>query len=326
MRLSASEKAEIIRIVKRSELGINLTLRRLGIHKRTFYNWYHRYVLYGEQGLLPKRESRIQWNSIPQEVKNIVVDTALESPEVSSREIAVTICDELQTFISESSVYRILKSNGLIEQVEHRFLAAADEYHTKTKFVNEMWQTDFTYFRIVGWGWYYLSTIIDDYSRYIVHWELCSNMAKEDVKRSVAKAVAKAGVSLQNPPKLLSDNGPCYIAKELEVHLRDNYNIKQIHGAPLHPQTQGKIERYHRSMKNRINLHNYYSPSELEQAIGEWVDHYNNCRYHESLQNLTPADVYFGRGEQILELRATIKQNSIEKRRQDYHNFTKLQN
>ena len=165
-----------------------------------------------------------------------------------------------------------------------------------------------------------------DYSRYIVHWELCSNMAKEDVKRSVAKAVAKAGISLQNPPKLLSDNGPCYIAKELEVHLRDKYNIKQIHGAPLHPQTQGKIERYHRSMKNRINLHNYYSPSELELAIGEWVDHYSNCRYHESLQNLTPADVYFGRGEQTLELRATIKQNSLEKRRQDYHNFTKLQN
>ena len=94
----------------------------------------------------------------------------------------------------------------------------------------------------------------------------------------------------------------------------EQYNIKQIHGVPLHPQTQGKIERYHRSMKNRINLHNYYSPSELELAIGEWVDHYNNCRYHESLQNLTPADVYFGRGEQTLELRAIIKQNSIEKR------------
>ena len=167
-----------------------------------------------------------------------------------------------------------------------------------------------------------LVLFVNDYSRYTVHWELCSNMAKEDVKRSIEVAVIKAGVNKQNPPKLLSDNGPCYIAKELEAHLRGNYNIKQIHGAPLRPQTQGKIERYHRSMKNRINLHNYYSPSELDQAIGEWVEYYNNCRYHESLDNLTPADVYDGRGEQILELIRNIKLNSLENRRINYHKIT----
>ena len=95
--------------------------------------------------------------------------------------------------------------------MEHDFVLAADEFHHKTKFPNEMWQTDFTYFKVKGWGWYYLSTVIDDYSRYIIHWELCSSMTSEDVSRTIDKAVEKAGVTLQNPPCLLSDNGPCYM-------------------------------------------------------------------------------------------------------------------
>lgn len=321
MRLSSTEKVEIIRIVKRSELGINTTLKRLGIHKRTFYNWYHRYTLFGEDGLNSKRVSRVQWNSIPQDLKNLVVEIALNSPELSSRELATKIVDEQQMFISESSVYRILKSNGLIEKAEHLFLSAADEYHTKTKFVNQMWQTDFTYFKIIGWGWYYLSTILDDNSRYIVHWELCSNMSKEDVKRSVDRAMDNAGLGKENAPKLLSDNGPCYIANELRMYLNEQYNIQQIHGAPMHPQTQGKIERYHRSMKCVVKLKNYYCPSELEHAIEMWVDYYNHKRYHESLGNLTPADVYFGRGEQILRERKLIKLKTMQQRRKNYHFF-----
>ena len=117
--------------------------------------------------------------------------------------------------------------------------------------------------KVKGWGWYYLSTVIDDYSRYIIHWELCSSMTSEDVSRTIDKAVEKAGVTLQNPPCLLSDNGPCYIASSLKEYLGKVYNIKHIHGKPLHPQTQGKIERYHRSMKNVIKLNHYFCPSEL---------------------------------------------------------------
>lgn len=318
MRLSAAEKAEIIRVVKRSELGVNRTLAKLGIHKRTFYNWYSRWAEGGQSALEPCKFRHQQWNSIPPELKNLVVEVALDAPELSSRELAVTITDEHQLFISESSVYRILKKNGLIEACEHVFVQAADQFHTKTQFVHQMWQTDFTYFKIVGWGWYYLSTVIDDYSRYIVHHELCKTMLKEDVMRTVDRAINKAGLKKQQAPKLLSDNGPCYIAHELKQYLADNHNIKQIHGAPLHPQTQGKIERYHRSMKNVVKLNNYFHPSQLSNAIDAWVNHYNNHRYHESLQNLTPADVYFGRGEKILEQRQILKQEALTERRNLY--------
>jgi putative transposase len=100
-------------------------------------------------------------------------------------------------------------------------------------------------------------------------------------------------------PRLLSDNGPSYVSSELGEWLEDK-GIRHIRGRPYHPMTQGKIERYHCSMKNRILLENYYLPGQLQRSIGEFVDYYNNCRYHESLDNLTPADVYFGRGPAIL--------------------------
>src|SRR5262249_26631680 len=113
---------------------------------------------------------------------------------------------------------------------------------------------------------------------------------------------------------MLSDNGPSYVSSELGKWLEDN-GIRHIRGRPYHPMTQGKIERYHRSMKNRILLDNYYLPGQLEQSIEEFVRYYNNCRYHESLDNLTPADVYFGRGQAILERREKIKRKTIEQRR-----------
>ena len=326
MRLSAEEKAEIILLVSRSQEGISKSLKSLGIHKRTFYNWYHAYSKDGTDGLRPKARSKQQWNRIPDSQRNLVIDTALDFPELSSRELAVKMVDETGVYISESSVYRILKARGLIQPAAHRFMSAADEFHRKTAFVNQMWQTDFTYFHIKGWGWYYLSTILDDYSRYIVHHELCLNMKSEDVMRSVDQAVKHASIKNKHPPKLLSDNGSCYIAKSLQEYLQNEYGIDQLHGKPMHPQTQGKIERYHRSIKSVVNLHHYYSPEQLAEAIDAYVNYYNKERYHESLNNLTPEDVYLGRGEKILKQRRRIKDRTLRARRIHYQNNKLLTN
>ena len=127
-------------------------------------------------------------------------------------------------------------------------------------------------------------------------------------------AVKIVYVTVQNSPNLQSDNGPCYIASSLKRYLSNEYHIKHIHGKPLHPQTQAKIERYHRSMKNVIKLNHYFCPSELEKAIEQWVSYYNERRCYESLHNLTPRDVYIGLSEQINKIRAITKQNSIKKR------------
>ena len=140
-------------------------------------------------------------------------------------------------------------------------------------------------------------------------------MKAEDVKRTVKTAIDKAKLKTKQKPKLLSDNGPCYVSSELKDYLENTENMKHVRGKPLHPQTQGKIERYHSTMKNVVKLNHYYHPDELVEALNKFVENYNNHRYHEALNNLTPADVYFGRTDKILEQRAIIKQQTMAKRR-----------
>ena len=186
MRRSASEKLEIIRLVQDSELGVKQTLEELGINRSTFYKWYRSYLEDGFEGLKPKASNRkVYWNKIPDQERNRVVEVALERPELSPRELAFHITDNLGWFISESSVFRILKERGLITSPAWIVMAAADEFKHKPWHIHQQWQTDFTYFRVIGWGWYYLATVMDDYSRYIITWELCKNMESEDAKRVV---------------------------------------------------------------------------------------------------------------------------------------------
>ena len=318
MRFTRQEKYEIIQLVEGSDLGPNRTLCELGINKSTFYKWYGRFKEQGYDGLAPKLRARNSyWNKIPEKIRNEVVELALDVPELSPRELACRMIDTRSYYISESSVYRILKERGLITSPAYIVMQASNEFKDKTVRVNQMWQTDFTYFKIVGWGWYYLSTILDDYSRYIVHWELCSNMKTDDVTRTLDRALEKSGLSVNNRPRLLSDNGSCYISSELAQYIEEQ-NMDHVRGKPNHPQTQGKIERYHRSMKNVVKLENYYLPGDLINRLEQFVEYYNNHRYHESLNNLTPADVYFRRDQQILKQRETIKLKTMKQRRKTH--------
>ncbi len=196
-------------------------------------------------------------------------------------------------------------------------IKAADAFKDQDNAPNQLWQTDFTYLKMIGWGWFYLSTILDDFSRYIIAWKLCTTMRAERRNRNAAACAKASGVEeakVAHRPRLLSDNGSSYIAGELAEWLEDK-KMKHVRGAPNHPQTQGKIERWHQTLKNRILLENYFLQGELEAAIGAFVGHYNHQRYHESLKNLTPADVYFGRGRTILLERENIKRNTIQLRR-----------
>ena len=176
---------------------------------------------------------------------------------------------------------------------------------------------DFTYLKVIGWGWFYLSTILDDYSRYIIAWKLCTTMKAHDVTDTLEMALQASGCNQANvvhKPCLLSDNGSSYIAGDLADYL-DDKGMEHVRGAPNHPQTQGKIERWHQTLKNRILLENYFLPGDLEHQLGRFVEYYNYCRYHESLGNLTPADVYFGRDQAIIERRKKIKETTMQNRR-----------
>ena len=208
----------------------------------------------------------------------------------------------------------------LITSPAYILMEAADKFQHPSSHVNELWQTDFTYFKIIGWGWYDLSTILDDFSRYIIAWRLCTSMSSSDVSDTLDDALSFTGldqVQMRHKPRLLSDNGPCYISGELSDYLEAK-GMTHTRGRPYHPQTQGKIERWHRTMKDKILLEHYYMPSELESRISEFINHYNTRRYHESLNNLTPEDVWLGRGETILEQRRRIKAKTMTLRKQLY--------
>ena len=318
MRYPASEKLEIIRTVEGSHLPTKQTLDMLGIPRSTFYRWYDLYLEDGLDGLSDKSPSpKSVWNRIPDDRRDDLIEFALEHEALTARELAVKYTDEKRYYVSESSAYRILKEADLITAPDYVVIKAAEEFKEKTTAINQMWQTDFTYFKIIGWGWYYLSTILDDYSRYIIAWKLCSTMRASDVTETIELALTASGCEqaiVQHKPRLLSDNGSCYISGELAEWMQKQ-EMEHIRGAPFHPQTQGKIERWHQTMKNRILLENYYLPGNLEQQIGAFVDHYNNHRYHESLNNVTQADVYFGRDKDILREREKIKKQTIQYRR-----------
>ena len=318
MRYPASEKLEIIRLVERSHLPVRRTLDKLGIPATTFYRWYDRYRAFGQAGLEDRTSGpgRV-WNRIPDDVRRQIVDLALDEPELSPRELAVTFTDTKGYFVSEASVYRLLKAHDLITSPAFVVIKAADAFQDPTTAPNQLWQTDFTYLKVVGWGWFYLSTILDDYSRYIIAWKLCTTMRSDDVTETLKLALQASGcdrVEVIHKPRLLSDNGSSYIAGDLADWLIDQ-GMAHVRGAPNHPQTQGKIERWHQTLKNRVLLENYYLPSDLETRIGAFVERYNHRRYHESLGNLTPADVYFGRHRTIIDRRRKIKDLTIRTRR-----------
>jgi putative transposase len=318
MRYPASEKLEIIRLVEQSHLPVRRTLEKLGIPRPTFYRWYAACQAGGPEALEDRRPraERI-WNRIPEAIRTRLVKLALDEPALSPRELAVRFTDTERYYVSESSAYRILKAHDLITSPAFIVIKAADAFKDKTTAPNQLWQTDFTYLKVTGWGWFYLSTVLDDFSRYIVAWKLCSTMKVSDVTDTLTMALKASGLEtakVVHRPRLLSDNGSSYVAGGLADWLQDR-GMDHVRGAPQHPQTQGKIERWHQTLKNRILLENYYLPGDLEQKVGDFVAYYNHLRYHESIANLTPADVYFGRGQTILLERERIKRETLRTRR-----------
>jgi transposase InsO family protein len=318
MRYPASEKLEIIRLVEQSHLPVKHTLEKLGIARATFYRWYDLYQNGGPEALDDRSPRPDQvWNRIPDAVRERIKNLALDEPALSPRELAVRFTDTEGYFVSEASVYRLLKALDLIASPAYIVVKAADEFKDKTTAPNQLWQTDFTYLKVIGWGWFYLSSVLDDFSRYIIAWKLCTTMKAEDVTATLDLALQASGLDqarVVHRPRLLSDNGSSYVSADLAKWL-DRQDMDHVRGAPYHPMTQGKIERWHQTLKNRILLENYYLPRDLEAQIDAFVANYNHLRYHESIGNLTPADVYFGRGQTILMQRERIKRQTIQNRR-----------
>ncbi len=286
-------------------------LSELVIPRSTYYRW--------RQGRSDSGNRERPWNRIIPEEEDKVLAVARESPDLSSRQLAAWITDNAGFAVSESTVYRILRREGLVKRQETQ-LTAAKEYHTKTTRPHQMWATDASYFRVVSWGYYYLVTVMDDYSRFILAWKLQKDMSASSLIEVIQEAVDATGmidVPVEDRTKLLSDNGSGYVSRVFRDYLR-LVGIGHILAAPFHPQTNGKVERYQQSLKREVNQLPYELPSQLERAIAGFVDYYNHRRYHKALGNVTPADVLYGRREEILERRKEVQIQTINRRR-DYN-------
>lgn len=325
--MKTEHKLEIIHAVEGTSLPVSQALLQLGIPRSTYYRWRSRFLKRGRKGLedLPPQR-RLLWNQVLPEERAKVLEVALDQTEWSPREVGFHICDQRGFSISESSVYRILKAEGLIKDMEKKTFPAGPEYEHKTGRPNEQWQTDATYLLVKNWGWYYLISVLDDFSRRILSWQLQSAMTAGDFSDVIEAACEATGVDWMDEdqrPRLLSDNGPALISKDFGDYLEAR-KIKHILASPYHPQTNGKIERYHRSFKEKINLTVHEAPDALRQEIEAFVNYYNSQRYHEGLENVTPDDVYFGRKEAIHKRRRILKQKTLAHRRARNSNYTGL--
>ncbi len=316
--MTAGDKDKILAQVEKQPRDKRRTLLTMGIPRSTYYRWRKR---------KPKTRQKRPWNMIMPNEELRILAVAREFPDLSSRQLAAWITDHEGFAVSESTVYRILRREGLVKRQEVQ-PTAADEYHTKTTRPHQMWATDASYFKVVGWGYYYLVTVMDDYSRFILGWKLQKDMSANSLIEVVQKAVDATGmtdVPVENRTRLLSDNGAGYVSRAFRDYL-NLVGIGHILAAPYHPQTNGKVERYQQSLKKEVNQLPYELPGQLERAIAEFVDYYNYRRYHKALGNVAPADVLYGRREEILERRKEVRIQTISRRRDYNWNLRELAN
>ena len=211
--MSAEEKAEVLAKAASSGLPRRRVLGELGVPKSTYYRWLRRQ---GHQGLEDHAGSgKPPWNRLTSQEVHHLLSAAREMPELSSRQLAAWTTDNQGFSVSESAVYRILRREGLVKRPETR-LGAGKEYHRKTTGPHQMWATDASYFRVVGWGYYYLVTVMDDYSRFILAHRLQRDMTADSFIEVVQDAVDRTGmdqVPVTDRARLLSDNGPGYVSR-----------------------------------------------------------------------------------------------------------------
>ena len=308
--MSATAKAEVLEKVAASQAPIRQTLRQMGVPKSTYYRWRT-----GTRA--PDRRTRtIPWNRLTEGERERVLTVARASPAWSSRQVAAWIADNDYFSVSESSVFRTLKREGLVRRIEVP-VPASNEFRYKTTAPHQLWATDASYFRVAGWGYYYMVTVLDDFSRFILAWRLQIDMTTASLIEVIQDAVDLTGmtdVPVEDRTRLLSDNGSGYVSRLFREYLQ-LVGIRHVLAAPYHPQTNGKLERYHQTLKRDVNQVPYDVPRELEVAIGKFVDFYNYGRYHKALKDITPADMLAARRDEILGRRREAKDRTINRRK-----------
>lgn len=295
-------------------MRVNDSLRHLGVARGTFYRWKKQQAWLREQS---EPVSPVQaFEALPEE-KRAVVKYALSHPEIRHRELAWRMIDEDVVHLSASTVYRILRAEELMHRQRGRTKRYRDDAE-KASGPDEIWATDLMYLKVDGVQ-YYLITFIDEYSRYLVHWELLTSMDGHSISLAAQRALEtlprNASGEVRVKPIIRSDNGSGYISREfgglLAHHELTHHRIK-----PHCPEENGIIERCHRTIREAIEEHELQGRYDSERVIGELVHHYNEVRLHSALLFQTPATWYRGNPNQVSEARRRKLAQARHRRKQ----------
>jgi putative transposase len=297
------DKLDILQFIQAAPWPVKRALEVLGLARSTFYDWRDRYRRDGFRGLvgLP-RSPIIPENRLLESERAQIIATAKSLPLEGYRKIAY-YAERDGIYVSQSTVYRILTKEGLLMSRKVRRRSAGEAYVQEPTRPGELWATDISYVFVEGYGFFYLFSVMDAFSRYVVHWELRPTMTTDDAKEVVLAAVRKAGITPEYGLRLLHDNGTQFVSRSFKRFLRD-LKILQVRTAYRHPETNGRLERYHLTLKDAtVRLETYRTPAAARAAIEHFVYEYNTQRPHQALDYVTPASVHFGYADELLRRR-----------------------
>jgi transposase InsO family protein len=313
--LSPPEKAKLVEEISREPDRLK-RLRELGIASSTYYGWKRRYAARGPEAFVVRASApKRVWNRLSVAERELIENEARKHTELSPRLLAVMLTEQHGVAVGETTVYRVLKAKGLVRQRPMDQRPAAKVWKKPTQAVDEIWQLDATNFFIPEFGYYKGIPVLDDHSRKLLACPVKPDESSQSASDAMEMALETAqgeGHVIETRPTLLTDNGAGFAGEVMSKYLKAR-GVKHIFGAPYHPQTQGKVERFNRTLKEKVNLWVYGTPEDLQTAIDKMVEVYNETP-HEALKNVSPNDVYAGRKDEVLERRAKIRLETLARR------------
>ncbi len=271
--------------------GIKATkmVKWIGIVRSKYYHWRDRYGKVNEHNAWIPRDFWLdEWE------KQAIIAYYLDHPLEGYRRLAYMMIDDEIVAVSPSSVYRVLKNADLLDRWNRKASKKGDGFHQPLK-PHEHWHLDISYINICG-TFYYLCSVLDGFSRYIVHWEIRKQMTEMDVEIILQRA---REMFPNAQPRIISDNGPQFISKDFKNFIRIS-GMTHVRTSPYYPQSNGKLERYHKTIKSTcIRSKTPLSLEDARRIVTEFVIHYNNERLHSAIGYITPEDMLEGRAEMI---------------------------
>ena len=270
-----------------------------------YHAWHKRYGKANEHnGQIPRDWWLEAWE------KQAIIDFHDRHPFEGYRRLTFMMLDADVVAVSPSSTYRVLKNAGRLDRKNIKPSKKGTGFKQPKK-PHQHWHIDISYLNLGG-TFYFLISVLDGFSRYIVHWEIREKMEEKDVEMVLQRALEKTPGA---KPRIISDNGPQFIAKDFKVFMRI-FGLSHVRTSPYYPQSNGKLERWHGSLKAEcIRPSAPRTIEEAEKRVRDYVLHYNEVRLHSAIDYVTPADKLNGKAQEIVDARDRKLEAARESRR-----------